>query len=108
MRSARVLISRGAESFPTCHDFEVLQCIVGRASTGSVLAGGEAVTHGDGLGRQLHQTLAQATQTALLQVEVADVEALLLRQVVQQGAEVGGGAGGGQRVAAQLQDLLAR
>lgn len=44
----------------------------------------------------------------LTQVEVADVEALLLRQVVQQGAEVGCGADRGQRVAAQLQDLLAR
>lgn len=116
------------------HDFEVLQRIVGRVGSGGFYARGEAVAHGDWLRGQLDQTLAQAAQASLLcsgrrttwslggqtkaaegrptflrrltQVQVADVEALLQGQVAEQGAEVGVG-GHVQRVAAQLQDLLA-
>lgn len=91
------------------------------------------MAHCDWLCGQLDQTLTQATQASLLcrdkgqhgqdkrrkessgrwqllrrltQVQVTDVEALLQRQVAQQGAEVGVG-GHVERVAAQLQDLLA-
>lgn len=53
-------------SFPSCHDFEVLQCIVGRVGSGAVYVWGEAVTHGDWLRGELHETLTQAAETALL------------------------------------------
>ena len=53
-------------SLPSGHDLEVLKCIVGRAGARGVLAGGEAVANCDWLSGQLHQTLAQPTQTALL------------------------------------------
>lgn len=116
------------------HDFEVLQCIVGGVGSGGFYAWGKAMAHCDWLRGQLDQALAQAAQASLLcgekgglrsgrasdgrrqlrlrlrltltQVQVADVETLLQGQVAQQGAEVGVG-GHVERVAAQLQDLLA-
>lgn len=57
---------RGIASLPSSHDFEVLQCIVGRAGSGGVCTRGTAVAHCDWLGGQFHETLTQTAQTALL------------------------------------------
>lgn len=53
-------------SLPASHDFEVLQCIVGCVGSCGFYAWSEAMAHCDWLRGQLHQTLTQAAQTALL------------------------------------------
>lgn len=61
-----VSVRRRTTSLPSSHDFEVLQCIVGCIGPSGVYARSKAVAHRDWLCGQLHQTLAQAAQTALL------------------------------------------
>lgn len=53
-------------SLPASHDFEVLQCIVGCVGSCGFYTWSEAMAHCDWLRGQLHQTLTQAAQTALL------------------------------------------
>lgn len=53
-------------SFPSCHDFKVLQCIVGRVGSSGVYVWSKAVAHGDWLCGQLNQTLTKTAETVLL------------------------------------------
>lgn len=53
-------------SFPSCHDFKVLQCIVGCVGSSGVYVWSKAVAHSDWLCGQLDQTLTQTAETALL------------------------------------------
>lgn len=65
--SSRLCKGNGAAlSFASCHDFQVLQCIVGRVGSGRIDVLREAMAHCDWLGGQLYQTLTQAAETALL------------------------------------------
>lgn len=53
-------------SFPSCHDFQVLQCIVSRVGSSSVYVLSEAMAHCDWLRGQFYQTLTEAAEAALL------------------------------------------
>lgn len=59
-------VGRSWPSLSSCHDFEVLQCIMGCIGSSSIDARSEAMAYRDWLSGQLHKTLAQAAQTPLL------------------------------------------
>lgn len=52
--------------FPSCHDFEVLKCVVSCVGPSGVGVRSKAVAHRDWLSGQLDQTLTQAAEAALL------------------------------------------
>lgn len=55
---------KSSDSLSSSHDFEVLKCVVCCTGSRRILTGGKSMTHSDGLSRQFHQTLVQATETA--------------------------------------------
>lgn len=74
------------ELLATRHDPEVLEGTASGLASGCLPGNCRAVAHGGGLGGQLHQALAQPAQAQLLNIQVADVESLLLRQLAENAA----------------------
>lgn len=89
------------------HDLEVLQGTARSLATGCLPGGCRAMTHGGRLCGQLHQALAEPTQAQLLNIQVADMKGLLLRELTEDtAASRAQSAQGAQGAASEGQDLL--
>lgn len=100
-------MSPAGASLAACHDLEVLQGTAGSLTTGCLPGGCRAMTHSGRLGGQFHQALAESTQAQFLNIQVADMEGLLLRELTEDSAAGRAqGTQGAQGATAEGQDLL--
>lgn len=76
-------MSPAGASLAARHDLEVLQGTAGSLTTGCLPGGCRAMTYSGWLGGQFHQALAESTQAQLLNIQVADMEGLLLRELTE-------------------------
>lgn len=83
MRPSLQSIAAATVLLATRHDPEVLQGASSSLASGCLPGNCRTVTHGGWLGGQFHQALAEPTQAQFLNIQVADMESLLLRELTE-------------------------